>query len=79
MLFEKVRIEFYFIVGQDEIKTQKEEIERQKKCTDGLTAILSETGDQKDEELRVIATAFHDLVQKNLELEAMVTSLKSKS
>lgn len=39
--------------------------------------VIEEVGEQKEEELRVLSTALHELAVRNVDLERQIVSLKS--
>ena len=45
------------------------------KSNEKLNSVLTELGDQKDEELRVLSTAMHEVLLRNQELEASIANL----
>jgi chromosome segregation ATPase len=74
---------------QDQLETHKEEYDEQKKIVSTLSLkvsdlnrevetqrqIFNELDDQKEEELRVISSAFHELAMRNYDLEKKLASV----
>ena len=50
-------------------------MDHMQKSNEKLNSVLTELGDQKDEELRVLATAMHEVLLRNQELEASIANL----
>lgn len=51
------------------------ELDHMQKSNEKLNSVLTELGDQKDEELRVLSTAMHEVLLRNQELEASIANL----
>lgn len=50
-------------------------MDHMQKSNEKLNSVLTELGDQKDEELRVLSTAMHEVLLRNQELEASIANL----